>query len=114
MLKTTIKTHSAKDIQSAHQTLVRLAESSFGLRNDHLERGTKMTDSFIFLPEVQGTVCEILQTEWKEMVSSSSMTAIRGDITEEFNSAVVHLFRGQLKSFLGSSSPLRLHRIPHM
>ena len=103
-----------EDMKSARKALLRLAESSFGLRKDHLDRGKQKIDSFKFLPEVHDTICEKLQKEWKEMVDNSSMTPIREDITEEFNSAVVHVFRERLKSFLGKNSPLRLYRVPQM
>nr|XP_046261879.1 uncharacterized protein LOC124068036 [Scatophagus argus] len=99
-------------IKSAHEILVRLAQNSHGLCNHHLECGELAIQSFSFLPEVHHEICEKLQKEWKEMVRNSSMTVIRKTITEEFNSAVVHLFREQLKSSVGKSSPLRLHCIP--
>lgn len=97
------------NIKSAREKLVSLAQSSSGLRNDHLQRGKQMIDSFEFLPGVRNKVYERLQMEWKEMVNNSSMTPIREVIAEEFNNGVVHLFREYLKSFLGSRCPLRLH-----
>lgn len=102
------------EILSARETLVSLAESSFGLRDDHLGRGKQKIDSFIFLPAVHDKVCERLQKEWEEMVYNSSMSPIRKYLTEEFNRAVVHDFREQLKSFLGNNSSLQLHHIPLM
>lgn len=103
-----------KDIQSARKSLMSLAEKSSGLCQDHLDRGYQMINSFIFPSEVHEEVCQILKKEWNEMVDDSSMTLIRKHITEQFNSAVVHLFREQLKSFLGNSSLLRLHHVLRM
>lgn len=103
-----------REILSARETLVSLAESSFGLRGVHLDRGKQKIDSFIFPPAVHNEVCERLQKEWKEMVYNSSMPPIRKYITEVFNRAVVHVFREQLKSFLGNNSPLQLHCLPLM
>ncbi|KAL7395385.1 hypothetical protein ABVT39_015587 [Epinephelus coioides] len=111
-VKDTDKNTLRRGITSARKKLVNLAETLFGLHGDHLDRGKQTIDSLTFLPAVQHKVCEKLQEQWKEMVNKSSMTPIREYITEEFNCAAVHHFREQLKSFLGNSSPLQLHRIP--
>lgn len=111
-VKDTDKNTLRRGITSARKKLVNLAETSFGLRGDHLDRGKQTIDSLTFLPAVQHKVCEKLQEQWKEMVDKSSMTPIREYMAEEFNCAVVHHFREQLKSFLGNSSPLQLHCIP--
>lgn len=103
-----------REILSARETLVSLAESLFGLRDVHLDRGKQKIDSFKFPPAVHNKVCERFQKEWKEMVYNSSMPPIRKYLTEEFNRAVVLFFREQLKSFLGNNSPLQLHRLPLM
>ncbi|XP_041800011.1 uncharacterized protein LOC121611498 [Chelmon rostratus] len=97
-------------IKSARQTLVRAAQSSFGLRDDHLRCGKEVIDSFDFLPGAKDKVYERLQMEWTEMVNNSSLTPIREAITDKFNNGTVNLFQEELKSFVGNSCPLRLHR----
>lgn len=100
-----------KDIKSVQKSLVSLAENSPCLYQDHLDCGYQTIDSFIFGSEVHHKLCKMLREEWTEMVDDSSATPIRKYITEQFNTAVVHLFREQLEAFLGKSSPLRLRRV---
>ncbi|XP_044062061.1 uncharacterized protein LOC122880724 [Siniperca chuatsi] len=100
------------DIKSALRDLVKLAESSFGLRKEHLERGEEKISSFTFDPLVQDKSFEFLTKNWNEMVTNCSMSPIREKITTDFNIAVVFLFLKELKSTLGNSSPLRLYCVP--
>lgn len=100
-----------QDITSAVCDLLKLAEISFCLKEQHLDSGVKMISSFTFHQKVKDKLFETLKVKWDKMVDNSSASLIRERMTTDFNTGIVKLFVNNLKSFFGNSSPLYLYQV---
>ncbi|KAM7389652.1 hypothetical protein PAMP_023615 [Pampus punctatissimus] len=102
----TSQLHSKKIINYARNNLIKLAKSSHGTEEQHLDLGKKKIATFTFNSQEQDKICEMLVIKWKEMININAMTAIRELITKDFNDFAVKRFATEIRR------PFRLYQIP--